>query len=70
MPAGFPAYLPTGMAWSAGKSWCHSSFAPLGGQKPLAARPGSRLLRGAAGSRAVPAMAVDRSHGTTGRAAQ
>ena len=45
VPAGFPGYLPTGMAWSAGKSWCHSSFAPLGGG------PG----RHCAGALAVPA---------------
>ena len=31
VPAGFPGYLPAGMASAAGKSWCHSSFAPLGG---------------------------------------
>ena len=45
---------------------------PDGGY-PLAARPGSRLLPGAAAppaARAVPATAMDRSHGTTGPAAQ
>ena len=43
---------------------------PAGRGEPLAARAGSRLLRGAAGIREVLAMAVYRSRGTTGRAAR
>ena len=31
VPAGFPAYLPAGMASAAGESWGHSSSARLGG---------------------------------------